>query len=124
MKWPSDNIEQALKRESALGPMRDSADFWSDFNARARMRRQEAPEHAKLPVFYGWSLATACATLLLVMAGVFMFRARPDTGGSAITSFDIGVNYRAAIITPGGNGQAAMLWVMDMDTGSPEKDVL
>jgi len=123
MKWPWNKIERELKREALVTSAHDARAFWTDFDARARLRRQESPEPAKLPLIYGWSLATACATLLLV-TGVFMMRGHGEAGGSTINSFDIGVNYRAAVVTQGGDKQAAMLWVMDMDAGAPQKETL
>ena len=122
MKWPWNKIERELKREALVTSARDARAFWTDFDARARLRRQESTVPVKLPMIYGWSLATACATLLLVTTGVFMMRGRGETGGSTINSFDIGVNYRAAVVTQGGDRQAAMLWVMDMDAGAPQKE--
>lgn len=115
-------IRELLARRR-VDPAPDAGTFWSDFKARARLMNQEQPEMA--PVFFSpgkWAIAAACAVLMAVTGGLFLFRQAmvPETEGEM--TLDVKVAHSAILIIKDEPSHGTIVWITDMRTDDDDGD--
>jgi hypothetical protein len=105
------DIQEAVKGEAPAARMRSASLFWDDFRARAPMYPRNAPGPAHASPLLRWSLATACAVLVLTGVTVHSLRSGQGVYGNAITALDIAAPHRAVFIMNDNTSGGTILWI-------------
>jgi hypothetical protein len=107
-------LEALLAREQRPPGMRDAADFWQDFRARARMIRQDERAAARRRPALSFRLAWAAAALLLIAGGALFMWARPGDAPNRIKALEVIASHSGVIIIHDDARRGTILWVTDM----------
>ncbi len=120
-KWS--DIEKALGEQRVEEGMLDADSFAEDFQARAKLRSQE--QSVPTPrVSYGWrwGLASACAALIVMVAGLRMVVLPGAEMTGTIKSIEVTAAHSAVMILDDENSDSTILWIVDMDAGDDNGD--
>ena len=109
-------IKEILHGRRSGANMLAADEFWSDFRARARLRRQSLPAPAR-PAFVSpaWALASACAVVVLAWIGFMAFRGADAAAQECVKSFTVTAPHGAVIMLEDEATQCTVLWVVDME---------
>ena len=116
----TDQIREQFARRR-VDPAPDAEAFWSDFRARAGLMHQEQP--AATPVFLplrGWAIATACAVLLAVCGGLFLFQNGEGRESEDQMTLDVEVAHSAVLMIKDEASQSTIVWIVDMQSGNDD----
>ena len=105
------DIREELKRQTPTAAMRDASAFWDEFHAHVPMHPQHAPAPASSSALLRWSMATACALLLLTGVTVHSLRTGHGAEGNTITALDIAAPHRAVFIMNDKASGGTILWI-------------
>lgn len=123
MKTDWKQVKDAMRDDAARSDMTPADEFWTDFQARARLRTQEAPA-APVPWFYGKArlAIVAAAAVLLLAAGLLLNVGTGSAEASATTikSVEIVASHSAVLIIKDEPSESAILWVVDMQEETDE----
>ena len=120
-KWSE--IEKTLENRSVVDRLPDADSFWENFRAHAKLRFQESVDPVPRRTYaWRWGLASACAVFVVVLAGLHMLPGTADEMTGTIKSFEINAEYSAIMILDDEDSDSAILWVVNMDTGTDNGD--
>jgi hypothetical protein len=119
------DVSGRLKAVEARKDLPESAEFWSDFKARAALVRQEqpAPVRERLPVAVRWGTATALA-LFLVAVGWFVLPAAHSGAITQIKALEVVAPHSGVIIMNDQSGRGTILWITGMESKTVQQVTL
>jgi hypothetical protein len=110
------DVTGKLKTVAARKDLPETAAFWTDFSARARLVRQDEPvaTRDRIPVGLRWGTATVLA-LFLVAVGLF---ALPTMRGAVtrIKALEVVAPHSGLIIMNDQSGRGTILWITGMES--------
>ena len=109
----------ALPPDASLRP---ADEFWSDFKARAHLRRQDVPQPERSRLGLAWAIPAACAAALLLAAGLHVFSSGSAGAGGVIKSIEVIASHSAVLIMEDDVMESTVLWIVDMEPVTPNGD--
>ena len=120
-KWA--DIDKALSEQRIDRRMADSDGFWEDFRAHAKLRSQESAVSAPSGTYaWRWGLASACAVLVVMVAGLRILPGIGEETTGTIKSIDVTAAHSAVMILDDENSESTILWIVEMDTDDENGD--
>ena len=112
----SNKLLDRLKQIQPSQPMRSREEFWSDFNARARLCMQETGQESNvMPLVPRWAIAGVTAMLMFAVI-TMKFAGQAEGGGySTIEHLEVTAPHSAVLVMNDEDSQSTILWVVDMD---------
>jgi len=120
MKQLSTGQIRELLAHRHIGMASDAESFWSDFKARAQLMNQDRP--VAEPLFSvsmkRLMLATACATLIALCGGLFLFSGRETPAGNM--TLNVTAVHSAVLMIEDAPSQSTIVWIVDMKAGDDD----
>ena len=106
-------LDELIKTAASTPEPGESAEFWSDFKARASLTNQDELGHASLRPISIWSTGLAFASVLLV-AGFFFLSSGSEVVATEVQSIDVQAEHSAVMILSSDPGEGMVVWIEGM----------